>query len=551
MSADVRIDLKRGVFSAADISLDIRPVLDAAAVQVGGEDGPHIRALSFGERFSLVSLSAGSSDPADTIAVSVLQAATIKQGSRSFTAEETAAVEALALSMAGAETAEPGFINTLMKVAHATGWSMEQVDAAPAGRIDQMALQLESARAEADSGWTRLVFNPDANDENLTARTIRERLARNLLRRLDSNGGPQMQTAAPDADDYELFNPPVFGRAASQNPRADTSTSPGLGGKDNKAAVQAGTDNASKARALADSAQADAGTGAHGHPLTGDVPTSGRSDGDAAGPSPTGPAAPTPEPESTDKQTQRLTDPVPTAAGRTAAPRGTRMPSAPPAVRARVLGMDAYQPKAERGRAGGAAFVADRPAAGAALKHKDAATGGLKTSDAVIHGAARILHAGDLPSVSARQPAQVPQSDAPLSAADLIRLLNTELPAPATARGKHAEVTQAAWPPMFEAADGSSNAPARALHGQGAAAPRSTTNRLTYSRGEEITDLPSFDDLRLLERNSDRNGIAPQPEPTRALPTQAHAAERQVHALQLGDELARLLNEEADLRGID
>lgn len=549
MSADVRIDLKRGVFSAADVSLDIRPVLDAAAVQVGGEDGPHIRALSFGERFSLVSLSAGSSDPADTIAVTVLQAATLKQGSRSFTAEETAAVEALALSLAGADTAEPGFINTLMKVAHATGWSMEQVDAAPAGRIDQMALQLEPARAEADGGWTRLVFNPDANNENATALTIRERLARNLLRRLDSNGGPHMQTASPDADDHELFNPQVFGRAASQNPHADKSTSIGLGGKDKIAPEQEGTQSGSKAQALADSAQADAGTGVHRHPLTGGLPTSGGNDGETSGSSPTGPAVPAQEP--TGKKTQRLTDPVPTAAGPTAAPRGTRMPSAPPAVRARVLGMDAFQPKAERGRAGGTAFLAGRPADGAAIKDKDAATGGLKTSDAVIHGAARILHAGDLPSVSARQPAQVPQADAPLSAADLIRLLNTDPPATATARSRHANVTHAAWPPVFEVDDGSSSVPAHALRGQGAAVPRPATNRLTHSRGEEITDAPSFDDLRLLERNSDRNGVAPQPEPMRALPTQAHAAERQVRALQLGDELARLLNEEADLRGID
>ncbi len=537
MSADVRIDLNKGVFSAGDISLSLRPVLDAAAVQVGGDDGPCIRALSFGERFSLVSLSAGSSDPADAIAVTVLQAATVRQGSRKFTAEESAAVEALALSLAGAETAAPGFISTLMKVAHATGWTMEQVDAAPAGRIDQMVLQLNPAQAEADDGWTRLVFNSDQNDET-SAGSIRERLARNLLQRLDSNSGSQLQTAAPDDDSAGVFKQAVFGSAVQSATQAPESESP-----ESRVSSESPRPEVPQQAANNFADQRPAGVERKVAEFkSGDQPrTAGAVERDIASRAPEAPRQPT------DDRIRRLTDPVPTATARSVAPRGTRTPDAPQAVRARVLEVDAGATRSAHNAASPSGPGLE-PTFNAPRKQRSDSAGGLKTAEAVKQNAARILHAGNTTPRSDRRPRQTlneQRTGAQLSAAELVGLLNASKPAPLHIGPEPVARAQSDRPQLREVDTTGRSTAEDELREQPAAAFGPSVN--TFPRSWNREPSPSPDNLSLVQRRDE----ATSPEPVRTLPTQAHAAERQAQTLRAADDLARLLNEEADLRGID
>lgn len=156
--------------------------------------GRTVRPLTLGEREQLMARATGPDRPQE-VAHLVGDAAT--DGIPDPAAEVRAAVEAVALELAGASMAGP-LTRTLLLVARAMGGPSAAVMAMNARDADQLAATLVVALANrtrrqenpTDDGWTTLAYHPtrahtDSPGDRATAAGTRDRLAARLVARAD------------------------------------------------------------------------------------------------------------------------------------------------------------------------------------------------------------------------------------------------------------------------------------------------------------------------------------------------------------------------------
>lgn len=211
--------------------------------------GRTVRPLTLGERDHLVARASGP-DRTQEVARFVGDAAT--DGNPDPAGEVRAAVEAVALELAGASMAGP-LTRTLLLVARAMGGPSEAVMAMNARDADQLAATLGAALANrtrrqenpTDDGWTTLAYHPtrahtDSPGDRATAAGTRDRLAARLVARADELLDPDdvaalLGTEATTRDDGSAVEPdaPASGTQLSASdgdrwqPRSSTPAAPG------------------------------------------------------------------------------------------------------------------------------------------------------------------------------------------------------------------------------------------------------------------------------------------------------------------------------------
>lgn len=184
--------------------------------------GTTVRPLTLGEREQLMARATGRDRPQE-IARHVGDAAT--DGNVDPAGEVRAAVEAVALELAGASMAGP-LARTLLLVARAMGGPSAAVMAMNARDADQLAATLGVALANrtrrqenpTDDGWTTIAYDPtrahtDApGGQAITAAGARDRLAARLVARADELLDPDelaalLGTEATTRDDGSAVEP--------------------------------------------------------------------------------------------------------------------------------------------------------------------------------------------------------------------------------------------------------------------------------------------------------------------------------------------------------
>ena len=152
-------------------------------------DGERLRPLTFGERGAAIRAAASCPDPVDALArgVHALASASasastgigIGIGTSASGTGGTVTSQVLALVLAGADDEPhdtPGLAETALLAIRACGWAPEQLDAARAADVDELARALAGAGPAEDS-WTRLRLSGDSPER------VRAELAADLLTR--------------------------------------------------------------------------------------------------------------------------------------------------------------------------------------------------------------------------------------------------------------------------------------------------------------------------------------------------------------------------------
>ncbi|GEA80888.1 hypothetical protein [Cellulomonas uda] len=199
--------------------------------------GARLRRLRLRERDDLVALAAELTGPdaVRTLARLVLAAAC---GTGSTGDDETrAALEAVALHLAGAEH-EGALVRTRLLATRAAGAAGGDLAAADA---DDLAGRLAHAVTD-DDGWTRIALDPEAHVAPRTPDDVRDHLAAGLLARageaLDPGLARVLVLAAPDGPaDAGTWVPDAAPAAGGLTPPADPDDPPGPTGS--PAAVRA------------------------------------------------------------------------------------------------------------------------------------------------------------------------------------------------------------------------------------------------------------------------------------------------------------------------
>jgi hypothetical protein len=177
-SLDVAVELARGELLLAGLVVPISAAGAGGELRVGGDRGPVLRPLRFGERTRLATFAARCADPRGSLSESVARAATISDGELDQPLRELAA-----LLLCGANQPGPAFSATTLAVARAAGWELGSIVDAEASVVDRLAI---AAGADAcESGWQRLVFGVTERGQALAA--LRDTWADTLLARVDAD----------------------------------------------------------------------------------------------------------------------------------------------------------------------------------------------------------------------------------------------------------------------------------------------------------------------------------------------------------------------------
>jgi len=115
------------------IDIAVRPV------RVGGDAGPVLRPLGFGERRAAVRVACEAKDARGALAAVVTARARLVAGTLDPVAEEICARH-----LAGASVDGPSFDAATLRIASATGWSPAEIDATEARAVDGLARARES-----------------------------------------------------------------------------------------------------------------------------------------------------------------------------------------------------------------------------------------------------------------------------------------------------------------------------------------------------------------------------------------------------------------------
>ena len=237
--APIVIDALRGQAQLGQYRLPVAEAGPAGELRVGGPDGPVLRPLTFAERSRAVNRAAANAQPVDALCAALLRAATVRPGSAPQLPQEI-----LALALAGASEDAPPFVEALLMLARATGWTLQQLEAAEAAQVDRLALHLQTPTTEP--GWNRLRLAHPGNDELLSLRSdLAERLLRRatisraengeaaeVLPRADPpSGSPQFRLPAtsvdPGAGPVQRATPAVLPAAPARAGDASANAAPG------------------------------------------------------------------------------------------------------------------------------------------------------------------------------------------------------------------------------------------------------------------------------------------------------------------------------------
>jgi hypothetical protein len=175
---------------AGGVVLVGRTVVETSSAGAGGElrfaGGTVLRPLRFGERTTVVTEASGRGAARDAVAAAVLAAATVERGSGDRTLLET-----LALWMAGAAWDAPPFAEAALAVGRAGSWSLQDLLMTPAAEVDRLAVHI--AGQQRNGEWNAIIFGPAPAPD---VPSVRARFAGQLLRRVGREAAAVEEPAA-------------------------------------------------------------------------------------------------------------------------------------------------------------------------------------------------------------------------------------------------------------------------------------------------------------------------------------------------------------------
>ncbi|MBU1054934.1 MAG: hypothetical protein KKC46_14065 [Proteobacteria bacterium] len=180
----LRIDTNRGEAIIGPVRVEVCAIGDENHLRIGGEDGPVLRQITFGERTAAYLNCRHAAKYADFLSAIIAHTATVSPG-----IGERDIIEIIALHLAGAENDAPTFVETANKVSKATGWSAELIDSRPAVYIDSLFMQISGIT----NPWRTILLAPSTEEPLLS---IKHHLAMSILKR--GNGSSELNE--PDKD---------------------------------------------------------------------------------------------------------------------------------------------------------------------------------------------------------------------------------------------------------------------------------------------------------------------------------------------------------------
>ncbi|HVF14079.1 MAG TPA: hypothetical protein VM942_05725 [Acidimicrobiales bacterium] len=180
----VSLRLATGEAVLGTVTVAVALVGERGELRVGGESGPVVRPLRFGERWHAVRHALTAPDPVFELTGAVRTLASGRAAATAFDdgGDDAGAVDVLALHLAGAGSGAPGFATVAAVLARTLGWGPDTLAASDATEADYLAGLV--ADAAPDDGWQRLVFDPAGGDDPARSLArLRSDLAADLLRR--------------------------------------------------------------------------------------------------------------------------------------------------------------------------------------------------------------------------------------------------------------------------------------------------------------------------------------------------------------------------------
>jgi hypothetical protein len=188
--ASVAADPAGGVIRVGRMRVEASPAGTEGELRVGGDGGTVLRPLRFGERTAVIVAASAQPRIEEAVAASVLAAATVREGGG-----ERLLLETIALWMAGAAWDAPSYAETALLVGRVGNWRLHDVLDAPAEAVDRLAAHLGDQQ-QRGGAWKTLIFQPAAGED---AAAIRKKYVEQLLRRSNSDEQP-MTSRTDDAD---------------------------------------------------------------------------------------------------------------------------------------------------------------------------------------------------------------------------------------------------------------------------------------------------------------------------------------------------------------
>jgi hypothetical protein len=178
----VEFDELRGEVRAGAASATYAPIGRGGELRIGGEAGPRLRPVTFGERSAAAADALGAPRPRASLCGALRLRATVEVGAGARVASELFDCVVLALAGADDERA-PSFADTALSVLRATGGELTSLLDAPAREVDRLSIALVGDDIDDDALW------PEPAPEALAPAVARDRLADALLMRAAAPAG--------------------------------------------------------------------------------------------------------------------------------------------------------------------------------------------------------------------------------------------------------------------------------------------------------------------------------------------------------------------------
>ncbi|MGB5156373.1 hypothetical protein [Desulfobacterium sp. N47] len=182
----LRIDTNRGEAIIGPVRVEVCAIGNKGDLRIGGEDGPVLRQITFGERTAAHINSRHAAKYADFLGATVAHMATVSPG-----VAERDIVEIIALHLAGAGKDAVPFAETAHVVSRAYGWSAEIIDSYPAKHIDSLCMQISGS----STPWRTILLAPSKEESLLS---LKYQLAVSIFKR--GNISSDLNTMIQDQD---------------------------------------------------------------------------------------------------------------------------------------------------------------------------------------------------------------------------------------------------------------------------------------------------------------------------------------------------------------
>jgi hypothetical protein len=173
----VAFDQVRAEVRAAGATAAYAPIGRRGELRLGGEAGPRLRPVTFGERSAAAADALAAPRQRASLCGALRLRATVEVGAGATLPVELFDCVVLALAGADDERA-PSFADTALSVLHATGGELTSLLDAPAREVDRLSIALVGDDVdEGDALW------PEPAPDALALADVRDRLADALLMR--------------------------------------------------------------------------------------------------------------------------------------------------------------------------------------------------------------------------------------------------------------------------------------------------------------------------------------------------------------------------------